>query len=157
MRVLRWLLIALGALAVGVALLLLVARFLDGPIGPIPGGPLRGEVSAEDPGDWSFAGDVPTLELQVGGRSLTTWYVTRGGILYVAAAEAESKRWPREVVADGRVRLRVGGRLYERNAVRITDRAVLEPVGDVFRAKYRVELSPEAAERVWVFRLDPRE
>jgi hypothetical protein len=157
MRVLRWILFAVGALAVGLAALIFVARFLDGPIGPIPGGPLRGELSQEDPGDWSFAGDVPTLELEVGGRSLTVWYVARGGVLYIAAADAERKRWPAEVVADGRVRLRVGGRVYERKAVRITDRAVGESVGDVFRAKYRVELSPEAAARVWLFRIDPRD
>jgi hypothetical protein len=146
MRLLRWVLYAFAALAIGLALLMLVARRLDGPLGPIPGGPLGGAPSQEDPGDWSFAGDAPTLELQVGDRSMTVWYVTRGPVLYVGAAEAERKRWPAEATADGRVRL----------AVRITDPAVLGPVGDAFRAKYQVDLGPEAAERTWLFRMDPR-
>ena len=156
MRVLRWVLYAFAALAIGLALLMLVARRLDGPLGPIPGGPLHGTPSHEDPADWSFAGDAPTLELEVGGRSVTVWYVTRGPVLYVGAAEAERKRWPAKAVADGRVRLRLGGRLYERQAVRITDPALLRPVGDAFRAKYQVELGPEAAARTWLFRMDPR-
>ena len=156
MRVLRWVLYAFAALAIGLALLMLVARRLDGPLGPIPGGPLGGAPSLEDPGDWSFAGDVPTLELEVGGRSRTVWYVTRGPVLYVAAAEAERKRWPAEAAADGRVRLRVGGRLYERQAVRITEPSVAGPVEEAFRAKYQVDLDPEAAARAWLFRMDPR-
>ena len=156
MRVLRWILVALGALAIALALLIGIARWFDGPLGPIPGGPLRGELSKQDPGDWSFAGDAPTLELEVRGRSLTVWYVTQGGVLYIAAAEAARKRWPAEAEADGRVRLRVGGRLYERQAVRITDRALARPVGDAFRAKYRVDLDDEAAARAWLFRIDPR-
>ena len=89
MRVLRWVLYAFAALAIGLALLMLVARRLDGPLGPIPGGPLGGAPSLEDPGDWSFAGDVPTLELEVGGRSRTVWYVTRGPVLYVAAGGSD--------------------------------------------------------------------
>jgi hypothetical protein len=156
MRVLRWILYAIGALVIGVAALIGVARWLDGPLGPIPGGPLRGELSKEAPGDWSFAGDASTLELEVRDRSMTVWYVTEGDQLYVAAAEGASKRWPAEAEADGHVRVRVGGRLYERQAVRITDRAQAAPIGDKFRAKYEVELDPEAAARAWLFRMDPR-
>lgn len=156
MRVLRWILLALGALAVALALLIGVARWFDGPLGPIPGGPLRGELSTQDPGDWSFAGDASTLELEVHGRSRTVWYVTQGGTLYIAAAEAARKRWPAEAEADGRVRLRVGGRIYERQAVRITDPALARPVGDAFRAKYHVDLDDAAAARAWLFRIDPR-
>jgi uncharacterized protein DUF2255 len=155
MRVLRWILVVLAALVLALAALVFVARWLDGPLGPIPGGPLRGELAQEDPGDWSFAGNASTLELEVGGRSLTVWYVTEGGTLYVAAAEAARKRWPAEVVAEGRVRLRIGGRLYERRAVRITDPALAAPVGEAFAAKYKVELDEETAARSWLFRIDP--
>jgi hypothetical protein len=156
MRVLRWLGLAIVAVAVALGALIGIARFLDGPIGPIPGGPLRGAVSSEDPGDWSFAGNVPTLELEVAGRSRTVWYVTHEGTMYIAAAEAARKRWPAQAMADGNVKLRVGGRLYERRAERIVDPVLGRAVGDVFRAKYKVELSPEAAARVWLFRIGPR-
>lgn len=156
MRVLRWIAYAIAALLISLAALIAVARGFDGPLGPIPGGPLRGAVAAEDPGDWSFAGDAPTLELEVAGRSMTVWYVTQGGVLYIGAAEAARKRWPAEAAAEGRVRLRVGGRLYERQATRITEPALLGPVADVFRAKYDVDLGGEAAARTWLFRMDPR-
>jgi hypothetical protein len=156
MRFLRWLGLAIVAAAVALAALFGIARVLDGPIGPIPGGPLRGAVSSEDPGDWSFAGDAPTLELEVAGVSRTVWFVTHGGALYIAAAEAARKRWPAQAMADGGVKLRVGGRLYERRAERIVDPALGRAVGDVFRAKYEVDITEEQASRVWLFRIDPR-
>jgi hypothetical protein len=156
-RIVRWIGIVLVALALGVAALFSVVRFLDGPVGPIPGGPLRGALSTEDPGDWSFAGALPTLEMEVGERSVTIWFAVHEGTLYVAAAEAARKRWPAEVVADGRVRIRVAGRLYERQLVRIEDPTLGRAVGDVFRKKYAATISPEAAAaRVWIFRVDPR-
>ena len=155
MRVLRWIIALLAALLIGVAALFGVARLLDGPLGPIPGGPIRGEASAEDPGDWTFAGAEPTLELQVGDRSRTVWFVTHERILYVAAAEAERKRWPAEVVADPRVRIRAAGRVYDRKLVRIDDEALRNAVGRTFETRYSTTLEPEAKARVWVFRVDP--
>jgi hypothetical protein len=156
MRVLRWIVLLLAAAVVAIGALFGVARFADGPLGPIPGGTLRGAVATEDPADWSFAGALPTLELQVGERSLTVWFAAHEGTLYVAAAEAARKRWPAEVVADGRVRIRVAGRLYDRALVRVDDVALRRAVGDVFQRKYATTISPEAAARVWIFRVDPR-
>ena len=156
MRILRWIGFALGGVLVALALLMFVARFLDGPLGPFPGGKLRGALSTEDPGDWSFAKDQNTLELEVGNRSLTVWFTAPGGVLYVAAAEAAKKRWPAEAAADGRVRIRIAGRLYERSAVRITDADAARPIAESFRAKYDVDLDEAAAARAWLFRMDPR-
>lgn len=156
MRILRWLGLALGALVLTVLALMGISRFLDGPLGPFPGGPLRGALATEDPGDWSFAEGEDTLELEVGGRSLTVWFTAPGGVLYVAAAEAARKSWPAEAAADGRVRIRVAGSLYERSAVRIEDPALGRTIGESFRAKYDVDLDDEAAARAWLFRLDPR-
>jgi hypothetical protein len=156
MRILRGLALGLGALALIFAAVWGMARFLDGPLGPFPGGPLRGVVSAEDPGDWSFAETESTLELEVGGRSLTVWFTAPGGVLYVAAAEAARKSWPAEVAADGRVRIRVAGRLYERRAVRIEDEQLGRAVAESFSSKYEVELDDAARSRAWLFRLDPR-
>ncbi len=55
MRILRWLgiaLVALVALLVGIGV---VARFSDGPMGPIPGGTLRtGSLVSEADIDWSI-------------------------------------------------------------------------------------------------------
>ena len=156
MRILRWFAFALGVLLVALAAVMTVARFMDGPLGPFPGGPLRGALSSEDPGDWSFAKDQGTLELEVAGRSRTVWFTAPGGVLYVAAAEAERKRWPAQAAADGRVRIRIAGRLYERSAVRIEDPALAHPIAESFQSKYDVQLDEEARARAWLFRLDPR-
>jgi hypothetical protein len=155
MRVLRWIGLAIAALAVTIAALFGVARFLDGPLGPIPGGPLRGAVTAEAPGDWSFAGDAPTLELQVGRRSLTVWFVSHEGTLWIAASEGARKRWPAEVQADGRVRVRTAGRLYDVKLARVEDADLRRAAGEVFRKKYDVTISPEDGQRVWFFRAEP--
>ena len=156
MRVLRWIGFGLGVLLFGIAALVGLARFLDGPVGPIPGGPIRGEPSLEDPLDWSFAGGDATLELQVGDRSRTVWFVTYQSVLYVAAAEAARKQWPAEVMKDPRVRLRVAGQVYDRNLVRVEDEAMREAVGRTFETRYQTTLAPEAKARVWVFRVEPR-
>ena len=156
MRVLRWIGLVVAALLLAIAALFGVARFLDGPLGPIPGGPIRGEASTEDPAHWSFAGGESTLELEVGVRSVTVWFVTYQNVLYVAAAEAARKKWPAEVVADPRVRIRVAGRIYDRKLVRIDDEALRSAVGRTFEARYQTTLTPEAKARVWVFRVDPR-
>jgi hypothetical protein len=156
MRVLRWIGFGLGVLLIGIAVLFGVARFLDGPLGPIPGGPIRGEPSREDPANWTFAGGEATLELQVGDRSRTVWFVTYQSLLYVAAAEAARKQWPAEVMSDPRVRLRVAGRIYDRNLVRVEDEAMREAVGRTFETRYQTTLDDETKSRVWVFRVDPR-
>jgi hypothetical protein len=156
MRLLRWLGYGVAALVLAVSTLFGVDRFLDGPLGPVPGGPLKGAVATEDPGEWSFTGDRKTLELQVGERSVTIWFAVREGTLYLAAADGARKRWTGEAVADGRVRLRVAGRLYERTLVRLLDEAQLRAVGDVFKEKYDVTISPEEGALVWMFRVDPR-
>ena len=156
MRMLRRIGFGLGVLLIGVAILIGGARFLDGPLGPIPGGPLRGEPSLEEPTNWAFAGGDATLELQVGDRSRTVWFVTHQNVLYVAAAEAARKQWPAEVMKDPRVRLRVAGRIYDRKLVRIDDEALRQAVGRTFETRYQQTIDAEAKARVWVFRVDPR-
>ena len=51
--------VAVGTLAVS-------ARFSDGPSGPFSGGPLvAGELVMGPEPDWSFARDIPDIELQL--------------------------------------------------------------------------------------------
>ena len=65
MRFLRWIGIVVAALVVVVALVFAGARFADGPVAMIPGGALRSGELVETPDiDWTFAADVPTIELQ---------------------------------------------------------------------------------------------
>ena len=151
MRIRRWLGIALLGVAAMVVGIGVVARYSDGPIGPFPGGELRaGTLVSEAKVDWSRAisgegesqGAEPSfIEFQLveplGSR--TTGVMLYEGQLYVASdlgflwrrAPAPPrwmlsliyrfKRWHEDVLRDGRVVVRIGGKRYERQAVRVTD------------------------------------
>ena len=158
-RVLRWLLIGLAAVAALAGGLAVIARFSDGPLGPFPGGKLGGVTATEAVTDWSpLLAGANHVEIEVdpaAPRSLTTSFLVRDGVLYVPSMFAAHKRWPKLVLADGRVVLRVHGKLYERRAVRVTD-----PVE--IRALVRAG-HPETPEDIdvgtlstWYFRMDPR-
>jgi hypothetical protein len=163
-RLARWLAIWLGA---GVLLLVVVAfaaHFHDGPLGPFPGGAMTGELVEAPVADWSAV--LPAnpdlsqrIELQVdteAPRALTTSYIVRDGKLYVFALLAARKTWPAIAVADERVFVRAGGKLYPLRAVRVTDPSELGPL-----ALQLEEIEPGATANAdalptWYFRMEPR-
>jgi hypothetical protein len=108
----------LAALVVLGVVAFFAPRFVhDGPLGPIPGGPLRaGELFALPVSDWSFATDVAEIELQLEsqGHSRTTWILVRGGAAYVPCSLGfpPGKSWYRDAQQDGRAVLRIGGKRY---------------------------------------------
>jgi hypothetical protein len=160
-RVLKWLgLVILGIAALAVCVVF-AARFADGPLGPVPGGPMSGEWVAEPVKDWDFIVERDTVELEVNPeapRSITTWVVGYGGQPYIPGAFGARKKWTAQLIADGRAVLRVDGKLYERQAVRVADETLLQELGAVLARKY--ELDPEgnfSGPETWFFRLDPRE
>jgi hypothetical protein len=157
LRVIAWLLIGLAGIA---AITALLARVMDGPIGPFPGGPLAsGElVTGPDP-DWSFAAGIPTIELQVNPAhplSRTVWVLVDQGELFVPAALAGRKSWPSQAVADGRVVIRVAGKRYERQATRVTDPVRIDALRSALGRKYGTTPGPDASDDLWFFRLAPR-
>ncbi len=191
MRILRWLGIALVALvAVFVAVLVgtgVVARFSDGPIGPFPGGPLRtGSLVSEPDVDWSFVdwesrpGRIIELQLVEPPKSRTTGILVYEGQLYVSADLGFLwrrvpgpvrgvlfviflfKRWHEEALRDGRVVLRIDGKRYERQAVRVTDPEVFAALSSrVQEGAVRAGLAlgeslPPDPDAIWFFRMEPR-
>ena len=59
MRILKWLARAFGAIVLLLVALVIVARFGDGPLTIIPGGPLEaGELAVGPEPDWSFAREI---------------------------------------------------------------------------------------------------
>ncbi len=162
MRVLGWvgrILLALVLVAIAVAV---AARFHDGPLGPLPGGPLeRGELVTDSVVDWSFATAIPEIELQLADppRSRTTWVLVREDQIYVPCAwpNAFLKQWPKHALRDGRVVLRIAGKRYERQAVRVTDPEVHSELAALGSKKYDYERPREPdLEGLWFFRMDPR-
>ena len=144
-------------LAVACAVLALAAC---GPVGPIPGGKLEGEVVAEPVDDWSFTNPHETIQLETrleDPHSVTVWCVAQEGRLYIPSRHPEKKRWVQHVAEDARVRVRVADRIYPASIARVTDRAELEAVVPLLIRKY--ELDPPDAEEekdVWVFRVESR-
>lgn len=157
----------LGAGAVAPAtwgLALAIGLLACGPIGPLPGGALRGEVVSGPVDDWSFTADVETVQLETRPSdpySVNTWIYGEGDRLYVptslilGASEPTERQWVRNVIEDDRVRLRIDGRIYERRAVRVTDAAELAEARDHLLAKYDVEADEHSA-AAWIFRLEDR-
>ncbi len=152
--------VALGAAAFLAAII--GGRFSDGPlelIPGIPGGPLSGEVIRDPKPDWSFARDIDPIELQINSspaRSIFTGVVVHGGSLYVPVTLSPLKRWPHVVASDPRVLVRIAGRLFEREAVPVTDPELLRELIAAGRSKYGPPFHAAWAARfTGYFRLDP--
>ncbi len=167
----RKVLVVVGVLVlipiVAVSALAVSARFSDGPSAVFAGGPLvAGELVTGAEPDWSFARDVGTIELQLldPPRSRLIWIAEHEGKIYVVSGYMGSflgrlwKKWPAQAEEDGRAILRIDGKRYERQAVRIKSGAILEGVTAEFSRKYRSGMSPAAvtSESVWLFELAAR-
>lgn len=142
-------------------------RFADGPNRLFSGGPLlAGEVHLGPEPDWSLVDDVQTIELQLldPPRSRRIWAAEHDGRLYVwsgymgTAVGRLWKKWPVQAERDGRAVLRIDGRRYERQLVRIESGEILDGVAAAIRAKYPSQVTRAAVEAgdAWVFEAAPR-
>jgi hypothetical protein len=166
MKLLRWIGYGLVGLIVLTGILLGGARFADGPIEIIAGGPFRsGDIATGAEPDWQFVRDVDTVELQLlsPARSRTTWIVEHDNKNYVPCGYMNTawgklwKKWPIEAEQDGRAILRVDGKLYERHLVRLKTGDTLQAVVSTLREKYKVPATVEAVNNnsLWIFALEP--
>ena len=151
-----------------------VARFHDGPLegvleivaaGPIDSGEIQ--VGIEEP-EWGFLKDYSTVEFQLLDpvRSRTTWIMEYEGRIFIPSGYMNSflgkiwKHWPKEAEEDGRAILRVDGKLYERQMVRIRDEAVATPVLSELSRKYvggaAIPFQQVESGDIWLFELQPR-
>lgn len=171
-------LVTLVVLAAGIAL-----RFADGPIGPLPGGRLRtGERVEVRDIDWSFARDVSFAEIQLEDppRSRKTGLLEHEGKVYVPcdlgfvwrrvppparwlmALVGWVKRWHHDVLMDGRIVVRVRGRRYACQAIRIDDPDLVRALSGKLESRAESFLGaplaahPDEPGPIWFFRLDPR-
>ena len=98
-----------------------------------PGTRLAGELVDAAEVDWSFMTEqtkiwVETKTWYFIPHSVTTVSWVTDGELYVPCGYCDSKRWPKNVDRDPDVRLKIGDKLYERRAVRITDPGEARPL-----------------------------
>jgi hypothetical protein len=161
-KVLRVLLGIVAALGLVVGGLAVAARFSDGPVGILPGGPLTsGELVPGPVADWSFATDVPEIELQLlhPPRSRTVWILVHERHAYIACGFLSVplwKQWPHEALRDGRGIVRIQGRRYEVVLTRVEDPALIGELGGIAARKYGLSEVSTSPDDVWFFRLDPR-
>jgi len=155
-------LLAIGGLLIG-------ARFADGPIGIIAGGPFKtGELATGPEPDWSFVRDVPEVQFQLlnPARSRTTWILYHDGKAYIPCGYMTTwwgkiwKRWPLEAEKDPRIILRIGDALYERELVRIQEGLSVAPLLAELSRKYaggrEIRMEAVTSGYLWLYELAPR-
>ena len=137
--------VLLALLIVSIAALVVAARFSDGPLAIVAGGPFKSGTVVDGPEpDWSFVHDVREVEFQLlePARSRTTWILDYEGKAYIPSGYMTTwwgklwKQWPHEVEKDPRIVLRIGDKLYERKLVRVQDDAVVAPLLAELSRKY---------------------
>lgn len=158
MKIVSWLVRIVGVIALLVGLLFVVARFHDGPLGLVPGGPLvAGEVASQPVADWAFA-DVETIEMQLESQSTsrTTWILVSGGRAFIPASLSfpPGKTWHQRADADGRAWLRIAGRRLPVTLTRVEDEALRQTLIGVARSKYGG--GPPGDGGVWFFEVVSR-
>jgi len=177
--------VVLAATICLVGALFFATRFLDGPLGPIPGGELRaGKLVTDSEVDWSFIeiGQLGELQLLSPLSSRTVGLMVHDGQLYVpcdlgfawrripipqrwfGALVYQFKHWHEDISQDGRVLLRIDGKRFARQAVRVTDPNLLavlharfqEGIERFVSAPLEGAVPIDGPNEVWFFRMDPR-
>ncbi|MCP3984235.1 MAG: hypothetical protein GY723_07585 [bacterium] len=157
-------------LVLAIIALLVAARFADGPLALVAGGPFKsGELVTGAEPDWAFVHDVGEVEFQLldPPRSRTTWIIEHEGKAYIPSGYMTTwwgriwKKWPAEAEKDGRTLLRVEGKLYERKLVRIKQGPLLAPLLAELSRKYgdgtETPVEVVTSGYLWIFELAPRE
>ena len=138
-------------------LALLVTAACNGPLLLLPGGALGGETRPA-PGDWTFAGDHGTAQLETRPDepySVNLAYTVLNGQLYINAGGTETQ-WVSNMQTDPRVRLRIDGVIYELTAERVTDGDEILAFAKAWTGQSFFRRDPASYEEVWVYRLAAR-
>ncbi len=164
----KWVAYLFGLIVVLVLGTLVLARFADGPLEIIAGGTFKtGEVATDEP-DWGFAKDYSTVEFQLldPEASRTTWIAVHDGRVFIPSGYMTTwwgkiwKQWPLQAEEDGRAILRVDGKLYDRQLVRVMGGPEVEPIMAELSRKYGggAPFPREVFESgyLWIFELIPR-
>lgn len=154
MTLARRLAVASGVVIAAVAALLVAAPFADGPIGPMPGGALSGELTTGRP-PWEAVGDLVTIEIRPERPwSLNAYAIPHDGELYVPSFFAARRRWVAVAMADPRARVRIDGRLDPRRIERVDDPALRAALASALAARHGFDPGGVVAQgTTWFFRL----
>lgn len=140
----------------GIAIVAVVARFSDGPIGMFPGGPFTsGEMTDYHVVQWQQFRPPQTIELQLAGEdtSRTTWVIVNRSKAYIPASLGfpPGKTWHLRADENGRAIIRMGGELFDVRLDRISDPETEAALAELISEKY--DTAPPSVGDVWYFRL----
>jgi len=155
-KILKAIGIALAALILLIAVVAIGARFSDGPVALLPGGPLTsGEWVEGGRVDWTFATDIEEIEFESGGRSRTTWILVHEGEAYIPCSLSfpPGKSWHQEILERPEGVVRVEGKRYKRKFVKVEDEALFASLAELAQDKYT---PPPSDAGVWFFHIAPR-
>ena len=142
-----------------VAAVFVAARFHDGPLAIIPGGPLSsGELVSSPVQDWGFAESVETIELQLAedDSSRTTWILVNDGRAFIPCSLGfpPGKNWHLRADEDGEAIIRVLGKRYPVVLKRLSDSPLESELKAIVLAKYGG--GPPSDAGVWFFSVESR-
>ncbi|MCP5056460.1 MAG: nitroreductase family deazaflavin-dependent oxidoreductase [bacterium] len=134
--------------------------FRRDPLGPIAGKQLSGVEVSGWPADWSFSDEHNLIAIEVrpdDPHSVTVVCFVYENFLYVPSQGAAEKDWTQMVLADPRVRLKIGDAIFNARATRVTDESDRPGMFAAAVKKYpRIsEAETELPANLWVFRIDP--
>lgn len=174
---LRIILQVVGVLLLIPAVTLVTLKFkyssADGPSTLFPGGELvSGEMYTGAEPDWAFTDGVPIIELQLDDSSRRIFIMESDGKVYVPSGYMRStlgriwKDWAFEAdEGDGLAVVRIDGKRYERQLIRVDSGPVLDGISAKLASKYSGGATPEAIAGTkksiedgdtWIFELAPR-
>jgi hypothetical protein len=151
----------LGVVVVGLAFVVLLAwLFRSDPLGPISGKRLTG-TEQPFPADWSFVDAYPlcALESRVDDpHSVTTLCFVHDGTLMIPASEGSTKTWTKYVLADPRVRVKVGDAVYPARATRVdfTFDELLPSVAAKYEERFANGPPQDLPGDIWIFEITER-
>ena len=137
-----------------------------GPIGPLSGGALSGDIAPSLIDDWTFANDHETVQLETNPEdpySVNIWCASADGALYIPSSMIlgptvpTEREWVQNVLGNPLVRLRIAGTIYPLRAVRVDDEAEFDKARVALETKYEIDASERDPEReIWIYRLEGR-
>jgi hypothetical protein len=150
----------IGQAILVIAILLAIAyTFRRDPIGPLAGKALTGERMTQTPDDWGFSDEHMQFAVEVrpeDPHSVTTIGFVHDGALHIPAMNGSEKVWPGIAVADPRVQVKIGERVYPGLATRVTEEKQFEAVLASAAQKYPQFDEPgDRPPDLWVFRIEP--
>ncbi len=159
MRILKILGGVVAALALFVAAAVVAARFHDGPLAVIPGGPLAsGELVSSPVSDWSFTKSVETIEFQLAedDSSRTTWILVSDGRAFIPCSLGfpPGKNWHLRADRDGQAIIRILGKRYPVTLKRLRNSTLEPELEAIVSSKYGG--GPPGDSDVWFFSVESR-